>query len=332
MNLEKYTNATVTAIYDHYVASRRQGHRAHLGGSQIGEECSRALWYSFRWAGGETFDGRMLRLFETGDREEQRLIANLRAIGITVWDRNPDDGEQWRFEACGGHFGIGLDGVGEGFVESKVPHVLEFKTMNDRNFVLMQSKGLQNAKPTYWAQVQVGMHMAELDRAYFFATNKNDDQIYAERVHLDRSLALKLLAKANSIIFSAIPPIRISDDPSFWKCKFCAFHSTCHVEQLPDVSCRTCAHVTPEPDGTWSCAKHKKTLIEAEQRAGCPQHLFIPQAMPQGWELVDASDAYVEYNTEQGPIINRENSIELGEWALQCTTPTQFQHERDRTL
>jgi hypothetical protein len=312
VNLEKYiTPPTVRAIYDHYSASRRNGNRAHLGGSQIGAECARALWYSFRWAGGEAFSGRMLRLFETGDREEQRLIANLRAVGITVWSRDPETGRQWLYTAHGGHFGISLDGVGEGFAESSQPHLLEFKTSNDRGFATLQKEGLTIAKPVYHAQVQVGMFMAKLERAFFLCVNKNTDEIYGERVRIDRSVGRQMLARAESIVFAATPPARISEDPSFFKCKFCAFHSTCHGERVPDVSCRTCASVTPEPDGTWSCARHHRTLTTDEQRVGCPQHLFIPQAMPQEWEVVDASDDHVEYRTERGTVVNRENSNDL---------------------
>ena len=63
-------------------AQRKNDHRPQLvGGSQIGNECSRALWYQFRWAWSPDFDGkRMLRLFETGDREEDRVLENLKAI------------------------------------------------------------------------------------------------------------------------------------------------------------------------------------------------------------------------------------------------------------
>ena len=71
MNLEQYaTPATIEAIYKYYKDKRKNDHRPHLGGSQIGNECSRALWYQFRHAWSPRFDGRMLRLFETGDREE----------------------------------------------------------------------------------------------------------------------------------------------------------------------------------------------------------------------------------------------------------------------
>ena len=45
MNLEPYaTPKTVEAIYQHYKDKRNNEHRPHLGGSQIGNPCSRALW------------------------------------------------------------------------------------------------------------------------------------------------------------------------------------------------------------------------------------------------------------------------------------------------
>ena len=34
--------------------------RAHLGGSSIGRECSRELWYTFRWASSKLHKARIL--------------------------------------------------------------------------------------------------------------------------------------------------------------------------------------------------------------------------------------------------------------------------------
>ena len=60
------TPPIVKAIYEAYTNARRNAHRPHLGGSQIGHSCSRALWYQFRWTWREEHPGRILRLFETG--------------------------------------------------------------------------------------------------------------------------------------------------------------------------------------------------------------------------------------------------------------------------
>ena len=301
------TPATVQAIYDYYRAKRKNNHRPHLGGSQIGNPCSRALWYQFRWAWSPEFEGRILRLFETGDREEERLVSNLRSVGVTVWDRDPETGRQVSFAEHGGHFALSLDGVGEGFKESGKPHVLEFKTMNKKAFADVSRKGLQASKPVYWAQVQVGMHLSGLERAYFFAVEKDTDAIYAERVRLDSAEAMKLIAKAGQVIFAETPPARLSDDPAHWECKFCPYYAVCHGCKIPEVHCRTCAHVTPERDGTWSCARGRTT------DKACGEHLFIPQAMPPDLEVHDAGETWVEYmDKDTGEIVRNEgNSVGL---------------------
>ncbi len=303
MNLEQYaTPATIDAIYKHYKVKRKNEHRPHLGGSQIGNECSRALWYQFRHAWSPTFDGRMLRLFETGDREEDRIVANLRAVGITVWDKDPETGKQIRFTECGGHFALSLDGVGQGFAESSKPHTLEFKTMNDKNFKAMKNLGCKKSKPVYWAQCQIGMHLGDMDRCYFFAVNKNTDEMYGERIKRDRAVGNLLVSKAKNIIFSDTPPAKLNEDPSYWQCRFCSYFAVCHGCKIPEVSCRTCSHVTPEQNGTWSCAKGKPAVT-------CDEHLFIPQIMPKDLVVTDAGDTFVEYEDQDtGEIIRNENN------------------------
>ena len=309
MDLEAYaTPETIQDIYKHYQAKRKNEHRPHLGGSQIGNECSRALWYQFRHAWTPLFEGRLLRLFETGDREEDRIVSNLRAVGVTVWERDPDTGKQVRFEACGGHFALSLDGVGEGFKESKKPHTLEFKTMNDKNFKATRNMGVEKSKPIYWAQCQIGMLLAGLDRCYFFAVNKNTDEMYGERIKLNKKEAKGLIDKAEKIVFSTLPPDKISGDASDWRCKFCPYWAICHGCKIPEVSCRTCAQVTPEKDGTWSCALGKPAVT-------CDDHLYIPQIMPKDLEMTDAGDDWVEYeDLDTGETFrNNGNSREIFE-------------------
>lgn len=298
--------ATVSAIYRHYEAKRKNEHRPHLGGSQVGHECDRYLWYQFHWCASPQFEGRILRLFETGDREEDRLISNLRAIGVTVWSRDPDTGKQIRFEAHGGHFAVNLDGVGEGFAESKQAHVLEFKTMNEKAFRDISRRGLAESKPVYFAQVQIAMHLSGLQRAYFLATNKNNDEIYGERVRVDASFGITMVARAARVIFSERPLARISDDAAWWQCKFCEMHGICHGGRLPEVNCRTCAHSTARQDGTWHCARHDTVLSVEDQRAGCPQHLYNPFIMP--WQVHDSGRDWVEYTTRDGEIIRNEGN------------------------
>ena len=39
--------------------------RSHMGASLIGGECSRAIWYGFRWFTRPNHDARLLRLFSS---------------------------------------------------------------------------------------------------------------------------------------------------------------------------------------------------------------------------------------------------------------------------
>lgn len=120
---------TLSAIYATYEARQGDGFRDHLGASLIGKSCSRALWYDFRWTTPARHSGRILRLFETGQLEEARLVRDLRATGATVMEVDPETGRQFRVEAHGGHFGGSLDAVALGLLEApKTWHVVAFKT------------------------------------------------------------------------------------------------------------------------------------------------------------------------------------------------------------
>ena len=298
---------TVEAIYTHW-AGKLSPPRAYLGGSVIGRECERQLWYGFRHAtGGEQFDGRMMRLFDRGQREEAVFVAELRAIGCTVHDVDPSTGQQFRFKAVGGHAGGGIDGVALKVPEApKTWHLVEMKTHNAKSFAALAKDGVQKSKPEHYAQMQIYMHWAQLTRALYLAVNKDTDEIYSERVSYDEQAAQALEAKAARIIYAAEPPPGISEDPAHYRCKFCPAARVCHGTTLPAVSCRTCLHATPEPDGDgrWSCAlAAKDEAIPLDvQRSGCDRHLYIPALLKRWGEAVDASEqeGWVAYKAPDG--------------------------------
>jgi len=82
------TAAAIYALHEQREAGEQA--RPYLGASALGDPCARRLWMGFRWIAREQFEGRMVRLFETGHREEARVLDELRAIGLEVWDRQPD--------------------------------------------------------------------------------------------------------------------------------------------------------------------------------------------------------------------------------------------------
>jgi hypothetical protein len=272
---------TVDAIYAAYEANQETGYRYHLGASLIGTECERSLWYSFRWASKATFSGRMLRLFQTGHLAEARFVADLRAAGIEVYDVD-EDGKQFGVRDEFGHFGGSMDGCGIGFSEApKTWHLCEFKTHNEKSFVKLQKEGLQKAKPRHYAQMQVYMHLSGMTRGFYLAVNKNTDELYQERIEYDATFALQLLAKANRVIQSEHAPRKLSNDPSWFECRFCDHRAVCHGDAMPERTCRSCINSTPVAGGTWHCQEADNAGADSElsreaQETGCLYHRYIP--------------------------------------------------------
>src|SRR5688572_1123605 len=290
---------TVAAIYRAYEAIQGDQRRPHLGASVLGNDCERALWLGFRWASKVEHAGRLLRLFATGELEEARLVADLRRIGVEVLEVNPEDGRQWRVSGLGGHLGGSMDGVALGILEApKRWHLLEFKTHNAKSFKALE-KGVLHSKPSHWAQMQVYMHLAGLERALYLARNKDTDELYQERIKYDAAAALRLVEKARRVIFAAHPPVRISEDPQSYLCRFCDHLALCQGrEKLPELNCRTCMHSTPLEAGGWLCERWSFHPTLEQQKTGCPHYLTHPDLVP--GEQIDAGQDWVEYRMADG--------------------------------
>jgi hypothetical protein len=307
-------NTTIAKIYEAYENDADNGNRPHLGASLIGHACERYLWLTFRWAGAKKFTGRMLRLFETGQLAEARFVANLRRIGVEVHDVQPD-GTQWRVMALGGHFAGSMDGACVGLPEApKTWHVLEFKTHNEKSFTELVKKGVLAAKPQHYAQMQIYMGLTGMERAMYMAVNKNNDELYSERVEFDPVEFAKLMARAERVVNANEPPLRCSNDPSWFVCKMCDFADLCHGTEAPAINCRTCAHSTPVSNGNaqWDCSRVSGTCepdIPLDiQRTGCSSHRYIPILLEKFATQKDYVNGDVIYETEAGEFANGDPS------------------------
>lgn len=310
--LPEPVHTTVNMIYAAYESDADEGNRPHLGASLIGHACERYLWMTFRWVDSKKFPGRILRLFETGQLAEERFTDNLKRIGVEVHDTTPD-GKQWRVSDLGGHFGGSMDGAGRGFPEApKTWAVIEFKTHGDKSFNDLVKKKVQVAKPQHYAQMQIYCGLTGMDRAMYMAVNKNTDELYAEWVHFDLNEFAKLKARAERVIRASEPPLRISNDPSWFVCKMCDFAEQCHGEKAPAINCRTCAHSTPDMDGDarWTCSgpgeKHGAVISSTneipleDQREGCVGHRYIPILLERFATQVDYVNGDVVYEGNDG--------------------------------
>lgn len=298
--LPKPKQHTVLAIYAAYEAANEQWDSWGISVGEIATECDRALFYGFRWASHpEHVDGRKISIFRTGDMWEERLVADLEAIGAEVW------GQQDRIRLVSGHVRGKRDGCAVGLPEApKTEHLCEFKSSNAKGFREIVAKGCKVAKPLHYGQVQIGMHAFGLSRALYLVVNKDDDTRYAERIEYDAEYCLRLLARAERIIKMSEPPSRLSDDPDFFKCKFCKHHAVCHGGAWARVNCRTCIRSTPEMagDAHWSCERWAKPISIEEQRAACPAHLMLPGLVHGEKVEVDVEAETILYRMRDGSL------------------------------
>ena len=321
------------AIFAHYKAKYgAEAQRPYLGASAIGKPCLRQHWYSFRWSKPAEFSGRLYRVFQSGHLQEPRIYADLRAIGCTVYDMDPATGKQWTFvePSGGGHFQGNADGIVTGLPQApKTPHILEIKTASGKMFAEMQKFGVKKAKPEHYAQMLMYMKWS-IDqfkedgcrKAIYIVVNKDNDDIYTERLEFDKDEAQAVIDKALAVIGATEPPVGISNDPSWYECKFCDYHSICHGTDVPAPTCRSCAHATPEMDGKarWTCSHHGKDLPVIKQREGCDSHRYIPILLAKFAHPVDMDGDAVVYQMDDGkqfvngtPLVNADwiNSEEI---------------------
>lgn len=305
MKIPEPSNTTANAIYAAIEASSNQRPRVNLGASEIGHHCERWLWLRFRWAVSKKFSGRMLRLFRRGHDEEPNLVRDMIAAGMVV-NQHDESGGQFHVRVRP-HFSGSMDGI----IESGVPespnkrHVFEAKTSSKKSFGITSKQGVQQAQPTHYAQMQVYMHETGIDRALYVVVCKDDDQIYSERVRLDKLFFEKLKAKAERIITTDRMLEPVSGNPTWFQCKFCAAHSICHkAEPVREVNCRTCAHVTFADDGV-RCERWDSIIPRETQYEGCRSHVIHPDMVP--WSHVGGDGANATYKINGKTVINGED-------------------------
>lgn len=282
--------------------------RTYLGMSQIGDSCSRKLWYSHRWAKREKFDAITLKRFADGHRTEALIIDRLNLIeGLELVSM--DGANQIRVTDHDGHFSGHLDGTITGILQApKAPHVFEVKCVGDKNFAkfkkcvtdLGEKKALQAFNETYYAQGQAYMHYMGYKRHYIVVATAGGRDWASARTEYDPAYAMKLVAKAKRIISSDAPLDKISKDPAWWECRFCTFSDICHKQEMPDRGCRTCAHSTAIENGQWRCERFGKVLSAEEQLAGCPAHIMLPSLVP--GEVISADDKSITYRLNNGDV------------------------------
>ena len=296
--------------------SAAEPQRGYLGMSSIGDECSRKLWYNFHMCGRKNAESCMIRIWDGGHRGEDLMSERLRMVdGIYLETIDPRTGGQFEVRDIGGHFSGHCDGIINGILKApKTQHIWEHKEVEESSFAKLnklkievgEANALKEWHPIYYAQAVLYMHYFGITRHYLTVTTPGGRDYTSCRTHADSYEAKKLIKKAERIISAPSPLDRLSDNPSWYECKWCDYLEHCHYGKVSVVNCRTCLHSTPIIDGksaTWECQKYGAEIsIETlDSSADCPSHLFIPALIPGSTpQDADEDESWIEYKTDDG--------------------------------
>lgn len=174
-------------------------------------------------------------------------LARAKAKGIEL--------KQFRISGVMGHYGGSCDGVVITPWYDQLPFLLELKTHNTKSFGYYLDKGLKKAKPVHYDQMCGYGEKLQIKYGIYIPENKNDDDISPEVIELDWQRGKQLELKAQDIILAKEPPAKISDNPAYFDCKYCAASGICHKGEIPLKNCRSCKNSSPTENATWTCSR-----------------------------------------------------------------------------
>lgn len=289
--------------------------RHYLGASEIGHDCNRYLFYSFRNACKRSIPASGIKAIQDGYNQEDITIARLRAlpfIELVNTDGTFDkEGKpnQIGFKLLLDHFRGHIDGMIKGIVQAPATwHVWEHKAVNEKKFdqlkKLIEEKGEKEALElwdyTYYAQAQIYMHCFQMERHYIVVSTPGGRNHIGCRTEYKRAIADNLISKAKEIIFDNWTiPARISEKREFYKCQWCHMQGVCHDGEFPDVHCKTCRYREPVENGDNKCLLKDVIIEETLLNTGCSDHVYNPSLLP-NVSLVEHQDDGCVLVTDKG--------------------------------
>jgi hypothetical protein len=192
--------------------------RSYLGMSEIGDSCLRRLWFKAHRRRVESSPDNpwLPRIFEHGHFTEEKIINELKAMGHAITDQQKEL--------------TALDGQVKGHIDGIIKYkgrlrLLEIKSANDAGFKKLKTKTVMSDR-RYYAQLQLYMGRLGLGTAIFIVENKNNQELYVERVHYVRERENEFLEIAESILAAQAPGPRLEKKT---ECYFCGF--ACHCKE-----------------------------------------------------------------------------------------------------
>lgn len=273
----KALSAQLAADIDTAILGDRRPPSWRIGPSALDTDCDRKVWYGFRWVKYQERDARMRRLLDHGKATEPRFEEWLRGAGCTLWTIDPDapperKNKQFRVTAVSGHVAGFLDGIV--LLPEKYnypyPMVAEFKTSGTgAGFNKVVEKGVEIGKPSHAHQAGYYGWKKNFRYSVYMCLNKNDDSMHVEIIENDFNAAVMDELRMSTIIQSAMPPARVTENATDFRCKMCHFVAICHTGADYETNCRSCKYGEPIEGGEWRCNLVSKTIPRDFVPIGC---------------------------------------------------------------
>lgn len=239
INFNEYKDPLIEAIYQHIEEeAKKERPRSYVGASSIGDDCEKKLYYQLRHPElAKERKAELILAANDGHRGEDLMASYIRKIPGIELITHGADGKQLGFSDLDGKFRGHCDGLITGLpLAPKTRHVWEHKVKNEKFYnKITDLKTLNDIKEVlalwdyvYYCQAVVYMHYFDCTRHYMTVGQAGSRKFQSIRTNANPQLAKQLIQKAKRIIAYTSPPIGISNNPTFWKCKFCDYSETCH--------------------------------------------------------------------------------------------------------
>jgi hypothetical protein len=232
--------------------------------------------------GGEEFDHLWAECDDVSEDPTHINRATARGEGPKQWGFTEDfgtipPGEAPQPAGGKGHFAGSGDGKLSPAVAKWWPEVeghgwglFENKTHKASSFQQIKTKGLVQGKPEHYTQMQIYMNQLGLKWGLYIAVNKDTDEIYAEVIWHREEVSQPYIDRGRTIVEAQTAPAKLTDDPSWFECRFCPFREQCQYDApLEMQNCRSCSYSSAATGGRWYCGLHGRVIPDDFVAKGC---------------------------------------------------------------